>query len=74
MKFSRAYMKNAEFKARQAWLAFEDAVGIVLEILEPVKEAAWAWFREWKKAFVTKAPQIKSYSQLNLFDMQEAKP
>lgn len=45
---SRAYMKGAEFKARQGWLPFVDAVGIVLRELEPVKAAAWAWFKKWK--------------------------
>lgn len=53
---SRAYMKGAEFKARQGWLPFVDAVGIVLEVLEPMKAAAWAWFKKWKKGFRTKCP------------------
>lgn len=66
---SRAYMKGAEFKARQSWLPFVDAVGIVLEVLEPVKAAAWTWFKEWKKGFVTKDPAIAGLSvrQLELF-------
>lgn len=65
----RAYMKRAEFKARQGWLPFVDAVGIVLRELEPVKAAAWAWFREWKKDFVSKAPAVAvcSVRQLELF-------
>lgn len=54
MTKSRAYMKNAEFKARQLWLAFEDAVGIVLEVLEPVKEATWNWYKEWRRNFRSK--------------------
>jgi len=49
-------MRNAEFKARQAWLAFEDAVGIALEVIEPAMTAARDWFKEWKKGFVTKTP------------------
>lgn len=33
------YMKSAEFKVRQMWLEFEDAVGIVLEIMsKKIKE------------------------------------
>lgn len=66
---SRAYMKAAEFKARQGWLPFVDAVGIVLQVLEPVKAAAWAWFKEWKKDFRSKVPAATELSvrQLELF-------
>lgn len=74
MKISRCYMKGQEFKNRQTWLPFVDAVGIVLEVLEPVKEAAWAWFREWKKTFITKMPQTVTSFQLNLFDIEGATP
>lgn len=35
---SHNYMKGAEFKTRQAWLNFTDAVGIVLEYVIGVKE------------------------------------
>lgn len=53
---SRAYMKGAEFKARQGWLPFVDAVGIVLEVLEPVKATAWGWYRKWVREFRSPAP------------------
>ncbi len=48
---NRNYMKGEEFKARQLWLPFIDAVGIVLQALEPVKQSAWKWFKDWKKKF-----------------------
>lgn len=48
---SRTYMKSEEFKTRQLWLPFVDAVGIVLQTLEPLKATAWEWFKNWKKAF-----------------------
>lgn len=69
---NRAYMKKAEFKERQTWLPFVDAVGIVLQVLEPVKEAAWDWFREWKKGFCSKAAAVTESFQLNLFEYQGA--
>lgn len=72
MKMSRSYMRNAEFKARQLWLAFEDAVAIVLEVLEPVKEAAWNWFKEWRKNFRTPRVKITSCTQM-VFPFYQAK-
>lgn len=65
---SHAYMKGAEFKARQGWLPFVDAVGIVLQQLEPIKAAAWDWYKKWKKAFRTKCPVfVPGSKQLELF-------
>lgn len=49
---SRKFIKGAEFKARQLWLDFADVAGTVLEALEPVKAAAWAWFKKWRREFV----------------------
>lgn len=61
-------MKGAEFKARQGWLPFVDAAGIVLEVLEPVKAAAWDWFKAWRKAFRSKPVNVKAAPvQLGLF-------
>ena len=57
MGFSRRYMKSAEFKARQLWLDFKDAIGTALEAVEPVKEKAWAWFEAWRKAFRIPEPK-----------------
>lgn len=54
-KIGFKFLRSAEFKARQLWLDFGDAVGTVLQTLEPVKAAAWEWFRQWKAGFVTKA-------------------
>lgn len=46
---SKVYMKSDEFKALQLWLPFADAVGIALQMMEEVKERAWAWFKAWAK-------------------------
>ena len=55
---SHAYMKGAEFKARQGWLPFMDAVGVALEVLEPVK----------KRGFRTKCPVfVPAQKQLEIF-------
>jgi len=47
-KIGYKFLKSAEFKARQLWLDFGDAVGTALEVLEPVKKSAWLWFQQWK--------------------------
>lgn len=67
MKLSRTYMKGTEFKSRQSWLPFVDAVGIVLQVLEPVKAAGWDWFKAWKKAFVTRSIEAEKHFQLDIF-------
>ncbi len=54
---NRSYMRNEEFKAKQLWLPFVDAVGIALEVMEQVKESAWTWFKEWRHDFRSKAPR-----------------
>lgn len=59
------YMKGAEFKARQAWLPFVDAAGVVLRILEEVKESATDWFKAWVKGFKT-ARRISAPEQFPL--------
>ena len=64
MKFSRAYMKSTEFKTRQLWLDFKDVVGTVLEVLEPVKEAAWTWFKKWQRNFRTRVMETKINNQM----------
>lgn len=51
---SKTYMKGAEFKERQLWLPFNDAVGIALQVMEAVKESAAVWFKAWKKGFCSK--------------------
>lgn len=47
------YMKSAEFKARQVWLPFVDAVGIALQVMAEVKEQAADWLKDWIKDFRT---------------------
>jgi len=48
------YMKTPEFKARQVWLPFVDAVGIALEIMSDIKEQTATWFKSWVKDFRSK--------------------
>lgn len=73
-KLSRAYMKKAEFAARQAWLDFGDAVGTALEAIAPAMTEARIWFRNFIKALKTKPQQIESSNQLNLFNIEGATP
>ena len=60
---SKTYMKSAEFKARQIWLPFTDAPGVVLELLEDTKRQAWEWFKTWRKDLRTPRT-IKKQEQL----------
>jgi len=69
MNTSHAYMKKAEFVARQAWLDFGDAVGTALEVIAPAMTEARKWFKNFIKALKTKAQQINNSNQLNLFDI-----
>jgi hypothetical protein len=69
MKLSHEYMKGAEFKARQGWLPFVDAAGIMLEVLEPIKATAWEWFKQWKKAFRTPKAKQPVNKGLELLDL-----
>lgn len=71
---TRQYMKQAEFAARQAWLDFGDAVGTALEAIAPAMTEARKWFKNFIKALKTKAQQIESSKQLNLFDIEGATP
>lgn len=59
------YMKSAEFKAKQLWLGFADAVGITLQVMADVKESAADWFKAWAKGFRT-ARTVKKPVQLPL--------
>lgn len=43
------YMKSAEFKARQLWLGFVDAVGIALEVIADSIDNLREWFKKWSK-------------------------
>lgn len=70
-KINTKFLKSAEFKARQLWLDFEDAVGTVLEILEPVKESAWLWFAKWKAGFCSKPKKAARPVQAKFYFMKE---
>jgi len=59
------YMKSAEFKARQLWLGFTDAAGIVLQIMADTKEKTADWFKAWVKAFRA-LRRIQKQEQLDL--------
>lgn len=67
MKFNRSYMKGAEFISRQAYLPFVDAVGIVLELFEPIKRELSDWYKAWVKSFVKKPKRAVKPFQLDIF-------
>lgn len=69
---NKNYMRGAEFKARQIWLPFVDAVGIVLEIMSDMKEKSTDWFKAWTKEFRTPR-QVRKQTQLNLDFMRQVK-
>lgn len=54
--FGRRYQVGAEFKARQMWLDFQDAVGTALEAISASMDAGRAWFKKWVRDFRTTAP------------------
>ncbi|MDP1872533.1 MAG: hypothetical protein Q8K61_13065 [Gallionella sp.] len=55
-------MKNAEFKARQTWLDFVDAVGVALQIMAEIKENSAEWLKKWVKNF--KMPAAKQVAPI----------
>lgn len=64
---SRQYQASAEFKARQAWLDFQDAVGTALEAISASVEASRKAFKAWLKAFRMPEPvELPSLVQLPL--------
>lgn len=69
---SKTYMKSTEFKARQLWLDFTDAVGMVLQVMADVKEQAADWFKAWVKGFRT-ARTVKKQNQLTFDFLQVRK-
>lgn len=64
--FSRAYQRGTEFKERQQWLDFQDAVGSALEAIAPAMDKMRDWFKAWKRGFMTKAQEPKQGFQLSL--------
>ncbi|MBN8781351.1 hypothetical protein [Thiobacillus sp.] len=70
--FSRIYQAGAEFKARQMWLDFKDAVGTALETISASVEASRKKFKQWLKSFrsaADKSEYAKNPRQL-LIDLQ----
>lgn len=57
--FSRIYQAGAEFKARQMWLDFKDAVGTALEAIAAGVEASRKRFEAWVRDFVRPAVEPK---------------
>ena len=53
-------MKNEEFRARQMWLKFTDAVGIALEVIGEGIESLREWFKKWNKK--TPSPRTENYT------------
>ena len=66
---NRTYMLDEEFKTRQFWLPFTDAVAIVLKLLENSKKETANWFKNWVKNFRTQQ-KTKKQEQLNLNFLQ----
>jgi hypothetical protein len=65
--FSRLYQAGAEFKARQMWLDFQDAVGTALQAIATSVEASRKRFKAWAKNFVRSGPvELPSLLQLVL--------
>jgi hypothetical protein len=65
--FGRLYQAGEEFKARQMWLDFKDAVGTALEAISSSVEASRKAFKAWLKAFqLPKAIELPSLIQLPL--------
>lgn len=61
--FSRLYQRGTEFKARQLWLDFKDAVGPALEAICDAVDKSRQQFKHWLKAF--RMPEIKTEEKTN---------
>lgn len=73
-RFSRAYMKLAEFKSRQSWLDFKDSIGTALESICEAVDASRKHFMAWQKKFISKkkeplGPVQTSFNFLSWIDM-----
>lgn len=63
----RRYQGDAEFKARQMWLDFQDAVGPALEAIADSVMESRKRFKAWLKAFRMPAPvELPSLLQIPL--------
>lgn len=54
---NRRYQAGDEFKARQLWLDFKDAVGPALEAIADSVDASRKQFKAWLKAFKMPEPE-----------------
>lgn len=64
---NRQYMGKAEFKARQMWLDFKDAIGPALEAIADSVQASRKAFKAWLKAFRMPTPvELPSLIQMPL--------
>lgn len=64
---SRQYQAGDEFKARQLWLDFKDAVGPALQAIAADVEASRKAFKAWLRAFRTPEPvELPSLLQMPL--------
>lgn len=52
---SKRYQAGEEFKARQLWLDFQDAVGPALEAITESVQKSRKWFKKWMREFVRSA-------------------
>lgn len=64
-RFSRSYMKQAEFRSRQMWLDFKDSAGTALEAITDTVEASRAWFKKWQKQFQMKKTEPSGPVQIS---------
>lgn len=63
----KRYQAGAEFKARQQWLDFQDAVGPALQAIADSIDASRKAFKAWLRAFVRpQAIELPSLLQLPL--------
>lgn len=64
---SKNYMASDEFKTRQAWLDFQDAVGPALQAIAASVEASRKAFKAWLKALRMPVPiELPSLLQIPL--------
>lgn len=69
MKLNRKYEQSEEFAERQAWLPFEAAVIVALEVAAHVKKTLGKWVKGFVKAMkypTTKADGFMTSPQLLL--------
>lgn len=63
---SRRYMKSAEFKERQIWLDFKDAIGTAIEAVHEIIEAGRDWIKKWEREFLMPKAKVLNIKQMQL--------